>query len=213
MNKTIANSPLAAPTLTEQLEGQRAHLSTCCSDPEFFSRLTIPQVDFVMGIGTSERISTAVRSLQQILSEDGNGFSVRQIVLANFGLTSYQIEQIKNALSAKSLLIEETEPHSAARSFNVGIRRAAQLNGPADFSVKLDDDSRLSQGGLAVILQGMRRNGLSMAAPVNVRTDRDYTDDADFDLLQGQHKSSGKTVYSSHATAAGRLDLARLMMG
>ncbi len=198
-----------------QMRLQGEHLAKSPGQPDFFdqfNRGALPKLDFIMGVGDPSRIPTAVRALQQILAEKGNGYDVRNIVLANFGLTVDQVRDIQRSLN-HTVTVQEAARHSAAHSFNEGAKRAAKFDGPADFSVKLDDDSRMGSGGMRTMVDGVIGNKLAVAAPVNVRTGADYSNDAEFAEVERAHRMSGKVVYSAHLTESGKLDLARLLMG
>lgn len=202
-------------TTSEQMRLQREHLLHCAGDADFFARVErggVPNADFIMAAGDPSRIPTARRSLRQIVADNGDGYRIRKLVLVNFGLTAAEIGDIGRSLG-HPLHVEAAARHSAAHSFNEGVRCAARTDGPADFSIKLDDDSRMGQGSMRMLLEGAIRSRLVAAAPVPIRTRADLSDDTEFAALQRQHRMSGRSVRTPLLTPSGRLGLARLLMG
>jgi hypothetical protein len=171
-----------------------------------------------MGVGDPSRLLVARRSVQQLIEEQLSfpTFRLRHIVFSNFGLDSEQIKFLSTDLGV-SVRVVETSRHSAARSFNVGAAELFNNFGSADYTVKLDDDSRFSTGTLAALVSEADRLDLSLIAPVTLRckeADRLF-DDHVFKRLEDRLPPTldGGVSYASHVTSDGFLDLAALMIG
>jgi hypothetical protein len=219
---------MSATPLADLIRIQRDHVREReAANPGFDpTPLAMPKVDLVMGVGYPERVDIAKRAIEQILVESQNpeyGASVRNVTLVNFGLDTSTIGGFERCLARwyshgliDGYAVQTTERHSPARSFNVGVNYLAAEHGTADFTAKLDDDSRFAPNAFGRLIKTANERGLSIVSPRFVRREgsEDYANDAEFAALCAQYPGSDEVLPPpKFMTADGCFDFSRLMMG
>lgn len=181
-------------------------------------------IALVVAISLPERLPTLVRNLRQVADESvqpGAPFRIDSVAIVDFGLPAFEMGQLTEFLrelertgQIRTFCVARTEPHSAARSFNVGVQQLRESGPLPAYIVKVDDDSRYAPGALARTLAEAYERGLDIVAPATVRSDATLHDDRAFGHLCESFRLPGNFVSAPDYTRPrGKVDLSRLMLG
>lgn len=222
--------PEVARAIRETLDDLRANsLPTRARAAQSgYSPLTVQRdgVAIVVGVGYDDRLPVTIACLKQILreaSDPSHPYSISSIVLVNFGVSSEGMRHLENLLDrAKrkglicNYIITTANKHSAALSFNVGVKALASEDHIPAFVVKVDDDSRFAQHAFSRLLYGAQTNQLDLIAPVTIRpqTGSDFYRRAFFKELQKGNILPGDILAAPKLRLPdGSFNLAGLMIG
>ena len=141
-------------------------------------------VGLVCPTNFSDRTPTLISNLKQCINEAqlDDGVPLKSIIVVSFDKANknsdnrQKVEDVlKDALNNKKIgfyQIVEAEPHSTARSFNVGIEATVLHDwdgNPPAYVIQVDDDSRYEAGGLNKVALAAHEHNFHVFSSVTAR--------------------------------------------
>jgi hypothetical protein len=181
-------------------------------------------VGVIVPVGYPDRLPITLSNLRQIIDESlqpGCRHSIHTVVMVNFGIAEQEMANVQLLLQTakdrdqiRNFIISGTTPHSAARSFNVGVRELANSGELPAYVIKVDDDSRYAPGVLGQSVIEAQERMYDIVAPITMRTDTAYENDFEFGNLCSRTHLPGNFVNApDYVRRDGSVDLSSLMIG